>query len=54
MTQTVNVNGVSYPVKEHAGLLKAYLNGVNGWKAVWADSYSQLVRRIKFALTGDL
>jgi hypothetical protein len=51
-TRMVSVDGLSYSVQEKAGYLKAHLNGTFGWASVWADSYTQLVRRIRWALAG--
>ena len=48
----VFVNGRSYPVREMAGYLKADLGGMFGWTSVWADSYTDMVIRIKRALMG--
>lgn len=50
---SVYVNGTTYPVQEKAGYLKASLNGIFGWDSVWADTYTQLVRRIKRVLAGN-
>ena len=47
---SVFVNGRRYPVREQSGYLKAYLFEIHGWTAVWAETYTQLVRRIRFAL----
>jgi len=48
----IAVNGTSYAVGEKAGLLKAALNGYFGWTSVWADTYPNLVRRIKQVRSG--
>ena len=45
-------NGLTYRVTEHAGLLKAHLNGFLGWTTVWSDTYMNLVKRIKQARSG--
>ena len=37
----------TYRVSEHAGLLKAHLNGFFGWTSVWADSIPSLEQRIR-------
>ena len=50
--QRVFVNGTSYDVTEHSGYISAALNGRFGWNAVWAETYTQLVRRIKQVLSG--
>lgn len=49
----VFVNGVSYPVQERVGFLRADLHGIYGWTSVWGQSYTQLVRRIKWVLAGN-
>jgi hypothetical protein len=49
--RAVFVSGRSYPVQERQGYLKADLGGLFGWTSVWADSYTQLVRRIKWVMT---
>lgn len=48
----VFVDGVSYVVIERAGYIKAALNGFFGWTSVWADTYTNLVRRIRQARKG--
>ena len=48
--RVVFVNGRRYPVSEKPGYLKAHLFDVHGWTSVWAETYTQLVRRIRFAL----
>lgn len=48
----VPVSGVSYAVIERAGILKASLNGYFGWTSVWADTFPNLVRRIKQGRSG--
>lgn len=51
--RSVCVNNKSYRVHETPdGYLKAHLNGILGWDTVWAESYTQLVRRIKWVLAG--
>lgn len=50
--QVVFANGVSYRVLERSGYLKAVINGQMGWTSVWADTYTDLVRRIKQAQRG--
>jgi hypothetical protein len=49
--RAVFVGGRSYPVQEKQGYLKADLGGLFGWTSVWAETYTQLVRRIKWVLT---
>lgn len=49
----VFVSGRSYPVQEKSGYIKAHLFGIFGWTSVWAENYTQLVRRIKWALAGE-
>jgi hypothetical protein len=56
--RSVMVNGRSYRVYEKNGYIKADLNGIGDWNAVWAhtsvrDPYTELVSRIKRALRGD-
>lgn len=53
ITRSVFVSGQRYPVQETAFGLKAHLFGQKGWNAVYAKSYTQLVRRIRFALERD-
>jgi hypothetical protein len=49
--RSVFVNGRRYSVRERPdGSLRAHLFGIRGWVSVWADDYTQLVRRIRFAL----
>lgn len=50
--QHVFVNGVPYSVRECSGVLKADLNGYFGWKSVWAETHTQLTRRIKQVIDG--
>ncbi len=50
--QTVFVNGMAYRVSEHAGYLKAALNGYFGWTSVWAPDSESLKRRIKQVRSG--
>lgn len=50
--RSVFVNGRTYPVQERPGVLKADLGGLYGWTSVWADSYTALVKRIKWAMNG--
>jgi hypothetical protein len=51
MIRVVHVNGRTFPVQDKQGHLKADLGGLFEWQSVWADSYAQLVRRIKWAMT---
>ena len=41
-----------YRVSEHAGFLKADLDGYFGWTSVWADSQEILERRIRQVRNG--
>lgn len=51
--RSVFVNNKSYRVQETPhGCLKAHLNGILGWDTVWAETYTDLVRRIKRVLLG--
>lgn len=49
---SVPVNGTTYAVTEQSGILKAALNGYFGWTSVWADTFPNLVRRIKQVRSG--
>jgi hypothetical protein len=53
LPHAVFVNGKSYTVQEKVGYLKAHLNGIHQWDSVWADTYTNLVRRIRLALADD-
>lgn len=48
--RSVSVDGEKYPVLESPRGLKAHLYGINGWTKVYAENYTQLVRRVRFAL----
>jgi len=48
--RSVFVNGRRYPVQERVGYVRAHLYDIHGWTAVWAEDYTQLVRRIRYAL----
>jgi hypothetical protein len=48
----VPVNGKLYEITEHAGYLKAQLNGYFGWTSVWADTLKILTRRIQQVRSG--
>lgn len=48
----VFASGKTYPVTEHAGYLKADMNGYFGWTFVWADTREGLVRRIRQVRSG--
>ena len=50
--RSVFVNGKSYQVQECPGILKANVGGLQGWTTVWAESYTALVKRIKWAMNG--
>lgn len=50
--QHVFVNGVAYVVLERPSYLRASLNGIFGWTSVWAETHTQLTRRIKQVLSG--
>lgn len=50
--QTVSVGGVKYPVREHAEIFKADLNGYYGWTSVWSDTIQSLEQRIKRVRSG--
>lgn len=45
-------SGNTYLVTEKPGYLKADLHGQFGWTSVWADTYTNLVRRIRQARNG--
>jgi hypothetical protein len=49
----VHVEGRSYRVTERPGYLKADMRGDAGWTAVYADSYTSMVSRIRRALRGQ-
>lgn len=48
--RSVFVNGRRYPVQERVGYLRAHLYDTHGWCAVYAEDYTALVRRIRWAL----
>jgi hypothetical protein len=50
--QKVLIGGIKYPVREHAEVLKADLNGYYGWTTVWASTQDELERRIKRVRSG--
>lgn len=50
--RSVFVNGKFYRVTERPGYLKADLNGYFGWTSVWADTYPNLVARIRLVRSG--
>ncbi len=49
---SVLVGGVMYPVREHAEILKADMNGYFGWTNIWASDLEDLKRRIKRVRSG--
>lgn len=52
MHRSVFVSGKFYRVVERSGYIKADLNGYFGWTSVWADTYPNLVKRIKQVRSG--
>jgi hypothetical protein len=49
---SVFINGRSYAVVERSGYFKALLNGYFGWTSVWAQTYPDLIVRIKQVRSG--
>lgn len=43
----LRVDGKYYTVVERSGYLKALLNGYFGWTSIWADTDTNLTRRIR-------
>jgi hypothetical protein len=51
--QTIFVAGHEYQVRENSeGLLRADMDGYFDWTNVWADTYPNLVQRIKKVRSG--
>lgn len=48
--QFVTVYGRKYPVCERSGYIKAHLYDIHGWTFVWAVTWVDLIRRIRFVL----